>query len=68
MDITNYSEEEFINLPLPAQRKIISESVQSLTDAETKELYEELAKKWLANGAQPTDTVKSLFKKSGILQ
>ena len=29
---------------------------------------EELAKKWLANGAQPTDTVKSLFKKSGILQ
>ena len=29
---------------------------------------EELAKKWLANGAQPTDTVKSLFKNSGILQ
>ena len=29
---------------------------------------EELAKKWLANGAQPTDTVKALFKKSGILQ
>ena len=29
---------------------------------------EELAKKWLANGAQPTVTVKSLFKKSGILQ
>lgn len=29
---------------------------------------EELAKKWLVNGAQPTDTVKSLFKKSGILQ
>ena len=29
---------------------------------------EELAKKWLANGAQPTDTVKSLFKKSGVLQ
>ena len=29
---------------------------------------EELAKKWLANGAQPTDTVKSLFKKSGILK
>ena len=29
---------------------------------------EELAKKWLANGAQPTDTVKSLFKKSGIVQ
>ena len=28
---------------------------------------EELAKKWLANGAQPTDTVKALFKKSGII-
>ena len=31
-------------------------------------INEELAKKWLANGAQPTDTVKSLFKKSGILK
>lgn len=31
-------------------------------------INEELAKKWLVNGAQPTDTVKSLFKKSGILQ
>ena len=31
-------------------------------------INEELAKKWLANGAQPTDTVKSLFKTSGILQ
>ena len=28
----------------------------------------EKAKKWLADGAQPTETVKSLFKKSGILQ
>lgn len=28
---------------------------------------EEKAKKWLGNGAQPTDTVKTLFKKSGIL-
>ena len=29
---------------------------------------EEKAKKWLANGAQPTDTVKALFKKSGIIK
>ncbi len=50
MDITNYSEEEFFNLPLPAQRKIISDSVQTLTDAETKELYEELAKKFYSSG------------------
>ena len=25
------------------------------------------AKTWIANGAQPTDTVKALFKKEGIL-
>lgn len=28
----------------------------------------EIAKKWLAVGAQPTETVKSLFVKEGILQ
>ena len=28
----------------------------------------EKAKKWLSNGAQPTDTVKVLLKKSGITQ
>ena len=27
----------------------------------------ELAKKWIANGAQPTDTVKKLMKKADIL-
>ena len=26
----------------------------------------EKAKKWMANGAQPTDTVKELLKKAGI--
>lgn len=26
----------------------------------------EKAKKWIANGAQPTDTVKALLKKSGL--
>ncbi|WBY64560.1 MAG: 30S ribosomal protein S16 [Thermocaproicibacter melissae] len=25
------------------------------------------AKKWIANGAQPTDTVKALLKKQGVL-
>ncbi len=25
------------------------------------------AKKWISNGAQPTDTVKAIFKKEGIL-
>lgn len=28
----------------------------------------EAAAKWLANGAQPTDTVKELFKKNGIIK
>ena len=27
----------------------------------------EKAKKWIANGAQPTDTVKALLKKEGVL-
>ena len=27
---------------------------------------EEAAKKWLASGAQPTETVEKLFKKAGI--
>lgn len=31
------------------------------------EIDAEIAKKWLANGAQPTDTVRSLFKHNGII-
>ncbi|MCC8196471.1 MAG: 30S ribosomal protein S16 [Oscillospiraceae bacterium] len=27
----------------------------------------EKAKKWIATGAQPTDTVKALFKKNGVI-
>ena len=27
----------------------------------------EKAQKWIANGAQPTDTVKALFKKHGVI-
>lgn len=27
----------------------------------------EKAKQWIANGAQPTDTVKALLKKNGVL-
>ena len=27
----------------------------------------EKAKKWISNGAQPTDTVKALLKKDGVL-
>lgn len=28
----------------------------------------EIAKKWLATGAQPTDTVRSLFVKAGVME
>ncbi len=28
----------------------------------------EKTKKWIANGAQPTDTVKALLKKNGIIE
>ena len=28
----------------------------------------EKAKKWVANGAQPTETVKSLLKKAGVIE
>ena len=38
-----------------------------LTDPADIKIDEEKAKKWLATGAQPTDTVKGLFRKSGIL-
>ena len=28
----------------------------------------EAAKKWLANGAQPTDTARALLKKAGVIE
>ena len=39
-----------------------------LTDPAEIKLDGEKAKKWLDQGAQPTETVRSLFKKAGILQ
>ena len=39
----------------------ISEPVEIKIDAEK-------AKKWLGTGAQPSDTVRSLLKKSGIIE
>jgi small subunit ribosomal protein S16 len=37
------------------------------TDPATITFKEDLVKKWIGNGAQPTDTVKALLKKEGIL-
>ncbi|MCR4687775.1 MAG: 30S ribosomal protein S16 [Lachnospiraceae bacterium] len=36
------------------------------TDPATYKVNEELAKKWLNNGAQPTDRVAKIFKLAGI--
>ena len=36
------------------------------TDPSKFAVNEELAKKWLANGAQPTETVGKIFKLAGI--
>ncbi|MFZ7132074.1 MAG: 30S ribosomal protein S16 [Eubacteriales bacterium] len=38
-----------------------------LTEPVQFKIESEKAKKWLSNGAQPSDTVKDLFKKNGIL-
>ena len=38
-----------------------------LTNPAEIKIDAEKAKKWLSNGAQPTETVKSLLKKSGIV-
>ena len=36
------------------------------TDPSSFKVIEELAKKWLANGAQPTEIVNKIFKQAGI--
>lgn len=39
-----------------------------LTEPPVIKIDDEKAKKWIANGAQPTNVVKGLFKKSGIIE
>ena len=38
------------------------------TDPRTYKVDEEAAKKWLANGAQPTEVVNRIFKSAGIVK
>ncbi len=38
-----------------------------LTDPNDIKIDEEKAKKWLADGAQPTERVRSIFREAGIL-
>lgn len=38
-----------------------------LVDPAEVKIDADAAKKWIANGAQPTDTVRALLKKSGVI-
>ncbi len=38
-----------------------------MTDPASVSIDAEAAKKWMANGAQPTDTVRDLLKKNGVI-
>ena len=38
-----------------------------MTEPATVNIDAEAAKKWIGNGAQPTDTVKGLLKKANVL-
>ncbi len=38
-----------------------------MTDPASVSIDAEAAKKWIANGAQPTDTVRNLLKKNGVI-
>ena len=52
----------------PVQGKFIEEigTYDPNTDPSTVKVNEELAKKWIANGAQPTESVAKLFRQAGI--
>ena len=39
-----------------------------IEDPAVLKIDEEKAKKWISNGAQPTDTVKALLKKNGVIK
>lgn len=39
-----------------------------MTEPATIKIDAEAAKKWLANGAQPTDTARVLLKKTGVIE
>ena len=54
----------------PRNGKFIEEigTYDPLKDPSEIIIDNEAAKKWLANGAQPTDTVKALLKKSGAIE
>jgi small subunit ribosomal protein S16 len=54
----------------PRDGRFIEElgSYDPRTDPSTVKVDVEKAKKWIANGAQPTDTVRALLKKAGVFE
>lgn len=54
----------------PRDGKFIDEigTYNPMTEPAAININAEKAQKWLGNGAQPTDTVKALLKKSGIIE
>ena len=53
----------------PRDGRFIEEigTYNTMVDSAEISIDDEKAKKWIANGAQPTDNVKSILKKEGIL-
>jgi len=53
----------------PRDGRFIAEigTYNPMTEPKEINIDAEEAKKWIANGAQPTDTVKELLKKNGII-
>ena len=53
----------------PRNGRLIEEigTYNPMVDPAEVKIDAEKAKKWLGNGAQPTETVRSLLKKSGII-
>ena len=54
----------------PRDGKFIEEigTYDPLKDPAEIKIDNEAAQKWLANGAQPTDTIRALLKKSGAIE
>ena len=54
----------------PRDGRFIEEigSYNPLMDPAEIKIDAEAAKKWIANGAQPTDTVRALLKKTGAIE
>ena len=51
----------------PFYRIVVADSRYPRDEPSVLKVDDEKAKSWIANGAQPTDTVKALLKKNGTI-